>query len=240
MTTGEICRLADEELASKVVSEALNRGGDFAELYVERSASTRLPLEEGKIQAAEQRSALGAGVRVIHGERQGYAYSDHLSQEKLLEAARVASCIAEGGRSERPMRVSQQAHDDFYPVLRAPSTAPVREKLQIVQRANEAAYKHDARVRQVQVGYIDALKEILVANSEGLYISDTQTMVRIYVAVLAVEGESAHMGFHGGGGRIGMEFFDRVSPESVAVEAARQALVQIGAADAPAGSMPVV
>src|SRR5581483_8834195 len=81
----------DEHLADRLLAEALARGGDFAEIYGERTESTHIPLEENKIQSAETRQSLGVGVRVIHGERQGYAYSDDLSPEKLLEAARVAA-----------------------------------------------------------------------------------------------------------------------------------------------------
>src|SRR5690348_14764405 len=75
----------DENLANVLLAEALSRGGDFAEVYGERTESTRIPLDENKIQSAETRHSLGVGVRVLHGERQGYAYSDDLSPEKLLE-----------------------------------------------------------------------------------------------------------------------------------------------------------
>ncbi|HLJ55076.1 MAG TPA: metallopeptidase TldD-related protein [Chthonomonadaceae bacterium] len=236
----ELTRQLDESLADRVIGEALARGGDFAEMYGERSESCRIPLEENKIQAAETRLSMGVGVRVIHGEKQGYAYSDDLSEETLLEAARVAAYIAEGGRTAGPVAVSRRAGPDFYPVRRAPADAAVSEKVRYVHRANEAAFDFDPRVRQVQVGYIDNLKEVVVANSDGLFISDLQTMLRFNVVVLAVENGEAHTGVHGGGGRIGLEWFDANPPECAAAEAARQACVQLGAADAPAGAMPVV
>lgn len=230
----------DESLADRILAEALSRGGDFAEIYGERSESTRIPLQENKIQSAETRLSLGVGVRVIHGEKQGYAYSDDLSPEKLLEAARVAAHIAEGGKPVKPVAVSRSTGPDFSPVRRAPSEAAVREKVQLVRRANQEAFEYDPRVRQVQVGYIDNRKEILVCNSEGLLISDLQTMLRFQVIVLAVENGESQMGMHGGGGRVGIEWFDANTPECVAAEAARQACIQLGAADAPAGTMPVV
>jgi TldD protein len=230
----------DASLANRLLAEALARGGDFAEIYGERAESTRIPLEENKIQSAETRQSLGVGIRVIHGEKQGYAYSDDLSPEKLLEAARVAAYIAEGGKVVAPVSVTQQKGPNFYPIRHAASDTDVRDKVQLVQRANAAAFAYDGRVRQVQVGFVDSDKYILVANSDGLYITDHQPMLRFQVVVLAEEGGEAQVGFHGGGGRIGIEFFEASSPECLAVEAARQALVQLGAADAPAGSMPVV
>ena len=239
-SAGILTQHLDENLADRLLAEALSRGGDFAEVYGERAESTRIPLEENKIQSAETRLSLGVGIRVIHGEKQGYAYSDDLSPEKLLEAARVAAYIAEGGRSQAPVSVSRQSGPDFYPIRRAPSEADVRDKVQFVQRANRAAFEYDERVRQVQVGYVDNHKEILVANSLGLYITDIQTMLRFQVMVLAVQNGESQMGFYGGGGRIGLEWFESESPECVAAEAARQACIQLGAADAPAGAMPVV
>jgi TldD protein len=230
----------DENLADRLLAEALARGGDFAEVYGERSETTHIPLQENKIQSAEFRQSLGIGIRVIHGERQGYAYSDDLEPAKLLEAARVAAYIAEDGKTVAPVAVSRQAGPDYYPIRRSPSEANVRTKVEILQRANQAAFAYDPRVRQVQAGYVDSSKDILVANSEGLFIADHQTMLRLQVIVMAMEGGEAQMGYHGGGGRIGMEYFDSTSPECLAVEAARQACVQIGADEAPAGAMPVV
>ncbi len=230
----------DENLADILLAKALSRGGDFAEIYGERTESNRIPLEENKIQGAETRLSMGVGIRVIHGEKQGYAYSDDLSAEKLAEAANIAAHIAEGGKPVEPVAVSRRNGPDFYPVRRAPSEADVREKVRFLQRANEAAFEFDPRVRQVQIGYLDSRKEILVCNSEGLWISDLQTMLRFHVMVLAVEDGDSQMGMHGGGGRIGLEWFDANTPECVAAEAARQACVQLGAVEAPAGAMPVV
>src|SRR3954462_3861208 len=106
----------DENIADRLLAEALSRGGEFAEIYGERTESSRIPLEENKIQSAETRLSLGVGVRVIHGEKQGYAYSDDLSIGKLMEAARVAAYIAEGGKSAAPVAVSRRAGPDYYPI----------------------------------------------------------------------------------------------------------------------------
>ena len=232
--------LLDPNLADRLLAEALSRGGAWAELYAERSESTRIPLAENKIQSAETRHSLGVGIRVIHGEKQGYAYSDDLAPEKLMEAARVAAYIAEGGKAVAPVRVASSVGPDFYPVRFNAADADVRSKVQLVQRANAAAFDYDPRVRQVQVGFVDSDRHILIANSDGVYIGDHQPMLRFQVVVLAAEGSEAQQGFYGGGGRIGMEWFADNTPECVAVEAARQAIIQLGADDAPAGAMPVV
>jgi TldD protein len=230
----------DPRTMERLISEALARGGDFAEVYAERTESTRIPLEEDKIGSVEVRTSMGVGIRVIHGERQGYAYSDDLSLDRLLEAAQVAAHIAHGQATVSPVSVSPISRPDFYPVRRPASDAAVQSKVSIVQRANRAAYEYDERVRHVSIAYVDQIKDILIANSDGIYVTDHQPMVRLHVSVLAVENGTPQMGVGGGGGRVGMEFFEQNSPECMACDAARQAIIQLGAVDAPAGAMPVV
>jgi TldD protein len=116
----------------------------------------------------------------------------------------------------------------------------VRAKVQLVQRANAAAFDYDPRVRQVQVGFIDSAKDVLVANSDGLYITDFQTMLRFQIMVMAVEGGESQMGMYGGGGRIGMEYFNKRKAADIGKEAARIAVVNLSAQEAEAGAQTVV
>ena len=79
----------------------------------------------------------------------------------------------------------------------------LKDKIALIQRANEAAYDYDERVRQVQIGFVDSKREILIANSDGIYIGDVQPMLSFQVVVVATEGNITQVGTHGGGGRIG-------------------------------------
>jgi len=183
---------------------------------------------------------------VIAGERTGYAYSDDLSPEKIRKAAQVAACIANG-----PSKVEKTgfaagnngtAPRDLYPVLTAPSDTTLAERVELVKRADRAARAADRRVFQVQATYADNLRHILVATSDGVLRSDRQPMTRLGVSVLAREGDApAQRGYSGGGGRVGLDFFDaEKTPEHFAREAVRQAIVQLDAVPAPAGEMTVV
>ncbi len=224
----------------ELLSAALSRGGDFAEVYIQRSRSTSIPLEERKIRSAEMRVGQGVGIRVLSGEKTGYAYSDRLDMESLLESARTAAFIAAGSGSEKPVRISACAAPDHYTVRLDPSDYPVADKISLVKRANKAAYDYDPRIRQVDASFSDDEREIVIANSEGLWIGDRQTMIRIRVDCLAAQKGVSRSGSYGGGGRIGMEWFDSTSPEDVGREAARVAVVQLDAVPAPAGCLPVV
>ena len=231
--------LAKDEI-EKLLSVALSRGGDFAEVYIQRSRLTSIPLEERKIRSAESRIGKGVGIRVISGEKTGYAYSDNLDMESLTGAALTAAHIADGPETERAVSVTAGLAPDYYTVEIDPSDSEVKAKIALLKRANKAAYAYDPHIKQVDVYYSDDRKEIVVANSEGLWVADRQTMIRISTRCLATRKGVSRSGSYGGGGRIGMEYFDRVSPEEIAREAARVAMVQLDAVPAPAGMMPVV
>ena len=233
--------LTEQDLQS-YLAEALSRGGQYADLYFEYLTTTSLSLDESIVKSATQGVSLGVGVRVITGERTGYAYSDDLSPEKIRHAARVAAVIADGPASIEKTGFTEAKRHDLYPVLNAPADQPLAERVKLILRANEAARAADPRVFQVQASYIDALKHVLVATSDGTISTDRQPMARMNIMVLARDGDGTpQRGFAGGGGRVDLEFFTgEKSPEAYAREAVRQAVVQLDAVDAPAGEHTVV
>ncbi len=224
------------------LSAALSRGGDYADLFFEYLSTTSLSLDESMVKSATQGVTMGVGVRVIAGERTGYAYSDQLDPERIRHAASVAACIADGPASVASVGFTESVRRDLYPVLAAPSDAPLAERVKLIRRADEAARTYDPRVFQVQATYIDQLKHTLVATSDGVLSFDRQPMARMAVQALAKEdGVAPQRGYSGGGGRVELSFFDgEHSPETFAREAARQAVVQLAAVDAPAGEQTVV
>ncbi|MBK5294350.1 MAG: metalloprotease TldD [Acidobacteriia bacterium] len=224
------------------LAEALSRGGDYADLYFEYLVTTMISIDESMVKSATQGVTLGVGIRVISGERTGYAYCDHLSPERIRHSARVAACIADGPASIVKTGFQESGRHNLYPVLSAPSDAPLSERVKLVFRADVAARAHDRRVFQVQATYADSLKHVLVATSDGALSFDRQPMARMNVAVLARDGEDVpQRGYAGGGGRVSLDFFlNEKTPEYFARDAARQAIVQLEAVEAPAGEQTVV
>ena len=233
--------LTEQDLSS-YLSEALSRGGQYADLYFEYLVTTSLSLDESIVKSATQGVSLGVGIRVIAGERTGYAYSDDLSPDRIRHAARVAAVIANGPANIEKTGFTEAKRHDLYPVLQAPADLPLAERVKFIQRADEAARSADSRIFQVQATYIDALKHVLVVTSDGVISTDRQPMARMNVSVLARQGDGIpQRGTAGGGGRIGLDcFVDSKSPEAFAREAVRQAIIQLTAVDAPAGEHVVV
>ncbi len=231
-----------ERLLERCLGEALSAGGEFADLYFEAVTSTSLGMDEGIVKTASEGISVGCGVRVLSGERTGFAYTDDLSPERLLKAARTAALIANGPQTERVQGFMERPQAQLYPVAGAAVDTEIAAKLALIARADRAARAFDSRIVQVRAGLNDELRRILIAASDGTFASDTQPLARFNVMVIAKDasGEVAR-GTSGGGGRVTLDFFaDQHSPEHYAEEAARTALLQLGAVAAPAGEMEVV
>ena len=224
------------------IAEALSRGGDYADLYFEYIATSLISMDESIVKSATQGVSLGVGVRVIVGERTGYAYSDDLSPEKIRKAARVAACIAAGPSKVEKSPLREGEKRNLYPVLTAPTETGFGERVELVKRADKAAREHDPRIFQVHATYADSLRHVMVATSTGVLNFDRQPLARLSVAALARDGSGApQRGYSGGGGRVEVDFFNtEKTPEHFAQEAARQAIVQLDAVEAPAGETTVV
>jgi len=231
-----------ERLMERCLGEALSAGGDYADLYFESVTSTSLGIDESLVKTASQGISVGCGVRVVSGERTGYAYTGDLSSDRLLRAARTAALIASGPAKELMSGFRQpEGAPSLYPIAGATSDAEIASKLALIERADKAARAYDPRIVQVRAGFNDELRRILVAASDGTFASDTQPLARLNVFVIAKDATNTARGTSGGGGRVTMDFFEgEKSPEHFAREAARTAILQLNAVEAPAGEMQVV
>src|SRR5579862_74948 len=226
----------------RYLNEALSKGGEYADLYFEYLATSNISMDESIVKSATQGVSLGVGVRVISGERTGYAYSDDLSPEKILKAAGVAACIAAGPAHVEKAGLQEGPRRNLYPILTAPTETAFAERVELVKRADKCARAYDPRIFQVQATYADNLRNVMIATSEGVLNFDRQPMARLNVRALArQDGGPPQSGHAGGGGRVGLDFFlHEKPPEHFATEAARQAIVQLDAVEAPAGELTVV
>ncbi|HEX9604972.1 MAG TPA: TldD/PmbA family protein [Myxococcales bacterium] len=228
-------------LVEKLLSAAMSRGAEFAEVYVERSTTTAVSLDEAKVRSAQVGAVTGVGVRAIRGAQVGYAYSDDLDEAALLRTAQTAALIAEGNRELGPVALSRTPLPTYYQVKQPLAAIDVSRKIELVRKADAAARAHDRRVKQVMAGYADQTREILVANTLGHLAEDRQDLCRLGVSCVAFgKGGERRTGFYGGGGRVDFRFFEDFSPAQVGREAARQAVATLGAVPAPAGPQTVV
>jgi len=227
---------------ARYLEAALSEGGDYAELYFEHTTTSSILLDESLVKTATEGISMGCGIRVLSGEQTGYGYTDDLAPERILKAAKIAARIASGPARLSSVGLSEIANThDIYPVASPATERQLTEKLELVLRADHAARAYDTRIKQVRVSFGDQVRHVLIAGSDGRVVTDFQPLTRLGVFTIAKDDSKLQSGTSGGGGRVGLEFFQNDhSPEYFAGEAARQAIVQLEAREAPAGEMEVV
>jgi TldD protein len=230
----------DANVMNDVLAVALSEGGDYADLFFEHRQTSSIFFEEQAVRNAGAGVIQGVGIRVVQGDSTGYAYTEEFSREAMRRAAETAAKIAKAGSRVGPQAVSLRATPNLYPVRTPSWETPAKEKLAIIRRADATARAYDPMIQRVVVSFGDEIKHIAVATSDGTLVEDTQPMIRLNVQVLSEQGNSRQTSVEGGGGRLGMEYFDTHTPEDIAREAARQAVLLQTAVEAPAGQFPVV
>jgi TldD protein len=232
----------DNQNLDQVLSTALAKGGDFAELYLEYRTREVLNFEEGILKSASKNISEGIGIRAIHGEKTGYAYTDGFEPADMLKAAQTAGAIALGSvpAITPPVAVGSNKSHDLYSVAVPLVDLELPIKMRLLEQADRQARAFDPRIVEVRVVLANEKKYILVYNSSGRAVYDTQPLTVFQVSCIASSKGNRQIGIKGGGGRVGMEFFETKPPAHFACSAANQAVVLLSAMEAPAGPMPVV
>jgi TldD protein len=224
----------------RLLGTALRGSVDDADIYLEYRISEELVLEEGAVRKAARHVSQGAGVRAQAGLRTGYAHTDDLSLPNLEEAARQARAIAAAGGSAVVAVPGRPPHD-LYPLAESPVAADLARKLDLLRRVDQAARAADPRVTQVVVTLTAEDVVVLIMTAAGWMVGDVRPLTRLNVTVIAEQGGRRELGTQGGGGRVAFDWFlESERWRRYAAEAARQAVLKLGAVEAPAGSMTVV
>lgn len=228
---------------SRVLKRALAKGGEFADIFLERSSALSVVCEDNRLEKIVSGLDCGAGVRVIFGMRSAYAYTNELSERALLELAETVSRAVQGGVQPAPVLVKDLTRKKppvDYVIAKAPETIGTAQKVAVVQKANRVAGSFDPRIRQVMVLYRESRQQVAVINSDGYLSEDDRMYLTAFVNVVAAEGAVVQTGYEPVGGFAGMELFDEQPLERAAETAAKRAVMMLSARKAPAGIMPVV
>jgi TldD protein len=223
-----------------VLKKALSNGGEYADIFIERSELFSLSCEDGKIEKVVSGTDCGAGVRLIREQRTVYAHTNELTTEALLELADALRKAAPGSGREITIDLSRKKPKTDYSVARDLSSFDVPWKKDMVLRANAAARAVDPRIRQAMLSYREQRQKVFIANSDGFSTADERSYITAAVHVVAADGALVQTGYDAAGGNTGMEVFEGSPMERVAENAARRAVLMLSARPAPAGRMPVV
>jgi TldD protein len=232
--------LVDPSLAQDVLRAALARGGSFAELFVEERGSLGVRLDDGRVEELDSGLDRGAGVRVVQGASSGYAYSNRLDRDSLLDVAAAAAASVRDGEPATVVDLTEREPDVVHEAERPASSVAAEDKVGWLREADDAARAVDPAVTQVIATYGDSLQRVMIAASDGRLVREDRPRIRLVVQCVASRDDVLQIGFHGPALVAGAEYVDQFPPRDIAEQAARQAVAMLDGVPAPAGEMPVV
>jgi TldD protein len=231
----------DERKVAGLLDRLMAHKLDSADVYFQLSRHESWSLEDGIVKDGSHSIEQGAGVRAIAGEKTGFAYSDEILLPALTRASDMARAIARQGGENGLKAWMPNAPQALYKPIDPIPTLQDADKVKLLERIDAEARRADPRVKQVMVGLSGVHDTVLVASSDGTLAADVRPLVRFNVSVIVEQNGRREQGYAGGGGRFGYGYFIESGVASqIAQEAVRQALVNLEAEPAPAGTMTVV
>ena len=232
--------MLSKNIASEVLAKCLVTGGDFAEIFEDDSINNSISLIDGKVENAIGGRSYGIGIRIFKGLKSVYAYTNNNSRESLLETAyRAALALGDVKDEAGSIILNEKKITTIHPIIYYPKDVMYDKKIAILKSAYNGAKNYNDEISQVVASYVDKEQNVLIANTEGLYVQDTRIRTRLGVSAVASIGNENQTGFEGPGRHMGIEMFDTIDPEATGIEAARIAHTMLHAKNCPAGNMTV-
>ena len=225
---------------SKVLADIHVRHVDYADLYFQYSRVESWSLEEGIVKSGSFSIDRGVGVRAVAGEKTAFAYSDDISLDALAQAATATRAIGRQGGSAVAALDRLGGARSLYATQDPVSVIADADKVALLERLERLARARDPRVTQVMASLAGEYEAIIVARSDGMIAADVRPLVRLSLSVIVEENGRREQGMAGGGGRLDYRCFSEASLQEYANRAVDQALLNLAARDAPAGTMTVV
>lgn len=232
--------MLNKAVIEDVLYEALSTGGDFAEVFVEDKFNTSISMVGGKIENSISGRDYGVGIRILSGTNSVYAYTNDSSKENLLKVSREAAKAIKGANGEIKLNLTKSIITNNHNIIIVPNTVDKLRKVDLMKRAYNAAKNYDSVISQVSVRYLDQEQNVLIANSDGLFVEDKRIRTRAMIESVASFNGEMQEGFYGPGAHMGFEFYDSINIEEYAKEASRIAKTMVHADFCTSGKMPVI
>jgi len=230
----------DQAVVARVMSELTSRGADTADLYFQHTRNNSLTLEDGIVSSANSGIQQGVGLRVVIGEQTGYAFTEDLTMQSMLAAARTASAIASGSQVVAPQSFNPLETGDLYTTTVPWADVGVAQKLPVMKFIEQQAKSKDAAIEKVAVYWRDGDERVMIATLDGKLVTDHRPMARVTVVVTAKKGDETQTGYANIAAREEFSWFSEERLSKMVVEAVDRTMIQFEAKRPPAGEMPVI
>ena len=213
---------------------------EYADIYFQYNRAEGWALEEGIVKSGSFNIEQGVGVRAVSGDKTAFAYSDDISMPALVAAAQATRAIARHGAAQQVQAVRRSKGRELYLPHDPIASLKDTEKVALLEKLESYARALDKRVIQVMASLAGEYEVVLVSRSDGLVAADVRPLVRLSLQVIAEENGNLEQGVAGGGGRFDYAYFTDDVLRDYAAKAVHQAVVNLSAKPAPAGTMTVV
>lgn len=230
-----------EEELKKVLSVALEKGGDYADLFFEHTFNNSISLQDGAVNRCNSNIDFGMGVRVLSGDQSGYAYVENVSLKEMMKAARTAARIASDGQVKTPVNLAEKPLlKNYYAIATPWEEIIVKDKMPYLQKLNDKVFSLDKRVHKVSASLSDSTSHILFCNSEGVMYYDYRPMVSLSAVCIMEENGRIENNYAARAYRKGFEFLTDDLIDLIAKEAVEGTAILFKAIKPKGGEMPVV
>ncbi|MDR1645046.1 MAG: TldD/PmbA family protein [Tannerellaceae bacterium] len=233
-------QISDGDL-KQTLAAALEKGGDYADLFFEHSYQNSVALQDGAVNRASSSIDFGMGVRVLSGDQTGYAYVENITLDEMLKAARTAARIANTNAGKAPVNLTGKTVTNNYYTAQIPwDTISIQDKTPYLQAINDRIFEADSRVMKVNASLGDTTSHIFFCNSEGVMYYDYRPMVTLGAVCIMQENGKIENSYAARAYRMGAEFLTDNIVETIAKEAVEKTAILFKAIKPKGGEMPVV
>jgi len=230
----------DEATTARVMAELTANGADAADLYYQHSRTNYLTLEDGIVSSASSTIQQGVGLRVVIGDQTGYAFSEDLTLQSMLAAAKTAAAIASGSQVIAPQAFNALGMGDLYKTSVPWSDVGIDQKLPLMKFVEAKAKSLDESVDKVAVYWADQDERVMIATLDGKLVTDHRPMTRVTVTVTAKKGDEVQSGFSNIAAREEFGWYSEERLTTMVQEAVDRTMILFDARRPPAGEMPVI
>jgi len=247
-STGEVVNIkeyydhfgVDEKIILDVMQTAMDRGGDYCDIYFQHSIANLVGLEDNEVNKAYSNIDFGVGIRVLSGDQTGFSFTEEISPQAMRLAAATAANIASGKKAVAPVKLEANKGGDYYPVETLWENVNIDRKIPYLQTINENVFAKDSRVIKSRISFSDASSYVLIANSEGKIVGDYRPMTSIRVSCTAEQNGRRESNGYSLAARHGIEYFTQENVEKLADESVKRTVDLFEAIKPEAGEMEVV
>ncbi len=229
-----------QPILQKVIAEAMSKGGDYADIFFEHKKTNNLGLEDGKVNRAFSNIGYGVGIRVLKGDQTGFAYSETVTLDAMLQAARLAANIAGSSKTFTPAGIDEKKPAGYYHISRNWEEVSVKDKVPFVQQINDKVFSLDKKVIKVNAFMNDETSYVLFYNSEGRLTYDYRPMISFGVVCIMEKDGKIENAYSARSFRKGFEWLNDDVVNELAQESVDNTNLLFDATKPKAGEMPVV